>query len=185
MVQPGSTTGHEPWWACALLGAALIVIALFILTNVVVATLATVTLFGIGLTVAGAFEIVYAFWNKGEKSILPSLLVGTLYALSGLVLLSNPLAATALLTLGFALMLIISGLVRVVLAFRTWQHAGWLLSISGLTGILAGLIILSGWPVSGLWVFGLVLGFDLLLYGFWWLARGLSLAPVKARPAPA
>jgi uncharacterized membrane protein HdeD (DUF308 family) len=107
-----------PWWACGLLGAALIATGLYMLANVVVATLATVTLFGIGLIVAGTFEVVYGLWNNGERRVLFSLLVGGLSMAGGAVLLSNPLASTAILTLLFAVTLISSGILRVFLSLR-------------------------------------------------------------------
>jgi uncharacterized membrane protein HdeD (DUF308 family) len=37
-------------------------------------------------------------------------------------------------------------------------------------GVIAGLIILSGWPMSGLWFLGLLLGIDLIFHGVAWLA---------------
>jgi uncharacterized membrane protein HdeD (DUF308 family) len=55
-----------------------------------------------------------------------------------------------------------------------WRDFGWLLVTSGVIGILAGLVVLSGWPVSGLWVFGIVLGVDLLTYGAWWIAYAFA-----------
>jgi uncharacterized membrane protein HdeD (DUF308 family) len=77
-----------------------------------------------------------------------------------------------LLTLAFAAALIASGAARIYLALREWQTFGWLLLISGIAGVLAGLVILAKWPLSGLWVFGLVVGIDLLLHGLWWVASG-------------
>jgi uncharacterized membrane protein HdeD (DUF308 family) len=41
--------------------------------------------------------------------------------------------------------------------------------LSGIFGILAGLVILIGWPVTGLWVIGFLLGIDLIFHGFGWL----------------
>ena len=51
---------------------------------------------------------------------------------------------------------------------------GWLLLLSGLVGVLAGLVILFKWPLSGLWVFGLAIGLDLVLHGLWWVVSGLT-----------
>ena len=100
------------------------------------------------------------------------MLVGTLYAVGGIVLVADPLAASVLLTLAFAAALIASGGVRIFLALSHWRHFGWLLLASGIVGVLAGLVILSKWPLSGLWVFGLVVGIDLLLHGTWWVVSG-------------
>jgi uncharacterized membrane protein HdeD (DUF308 family) len=41
--------------------------------------------------------------------------------------------------------------------------------LSGVFGILAGLIIVTGFPMSGLWVLGLLLGIDLIAHGAAWL----------------
>jgi len=62
-----------------------------------------------------------------------------------------------------------SGLVRVLLSFSHWRAAGWLMLLSGAFGIVAGLIILTGFPTTGLWVLGLVLGIDLISHGAAWL----------------
>ncbi len=45
--------------------------------------------------------------------------------------------------------------------------------LSGLFGIVAGLIILTGFPASGLWLLGLLLSFDLLSHGIGWLIYAL------------
>jgi uncharacterized membrane protein HdeD (DUF308 family) len=49
---------------------------------------------------------------------------------------------------------------------------------SGLFGVLAGLVILTGFPMTGLWVLGLLLGIDLLSHGIGWLT--LAWRPVTA-----
>jgi uncharacterized membrane protein HdeD (DUF308 family) len=161
---------RRSWWAHALLGAALIAGGVYVLANVVAATLVTVTLLGVTLVAVGIFEAVSSFWAKGWGGFMLNLVIGVLYAIAGAVLLYDPLAATAFLTLLFSISLIVSGFVRIALAFRCWRDFGWLLLASGVIGILAGLVILSGWPISGLWVFGAVLGIDLLAYGVWWIA---------------
>jgi uncharacterized membrane protein HdeD (DUF308 family) len=94
------------------------------------------------------------------------LLLGALYAVGGAILVADPLAGSVLLTLAFAAALIASGIARIYVALSEWDRFGWLLLTSGIVGVLAGLVILAKWPLSGLWVFGLVVGADLLLHGF-------------------
>ena len=48
--------------------------------------------------------------------------------------------------------------VRLIAGFQFWSEGGWLLVLSGIFGIAAGVIILMGWPESSLWVIGLLLG---------------------------
>jgi uncharacterized membrane protein HdeD (DUF308 family) len=165
--------GGAPWWAFGLLGIVLIIASLFILTHVVAATIISAVLFGVILVVSGGFEIAHAFWAKGWGGFLSNLAVGVLYMLAGAVLLYNPVVSSLLLTLVFAASLIFSGAIRAWLSYRYWQQLGWVLLVSGLIGILAGIAILSGWPVAGLWVFGLCLGIDLLFFGVWWVGYAL------------
>ena len=77
-----------------------------------------------------------------------------------------------MLTLAFAAALVASGAVRIYLALASSQRFGGLLLASGVVGMLAGLIIVLKWPLSGLWVFGLLVGIDLLLHGIWWVLSG-------------
>lgn len=151
--------------------------------NAIAATVVSAIVFGIALLVAGLFEIVQSFWAPHWGGFFWRLLVGAFYAIGGAVLFADPLAASVLLTLAFAAALIASGAVRLFLALQHWQRFGWLLFASGVVGILAGLVILAKWPLSGLWVFGLVVGIDLLLHGAWCPAgpHGTSRSPYERR----
>ena len=59
--------------------------------------------------------------------------------------------------------------IRILLGFSHWKEAGWIMLLSGLFGILAGLVILTGFPMTGLWVLGFLLGVDLITHGLGWL----------------
>jgi uncharacterized membrane protein HdeD (DUF308 family) len=69
-------------------------------------------------------------------------------------------------------MLVISGFVRIFLGIKHWRQIGWVFLVSGLFGILAGLVILTGFPRSGMWVLGFVFAFDLIIHGVAWLTYG-------------
>jgi uncharacterized membrane protein HdeD (DUF308 family) len=170
---PAGTWGTS-WWQSILLGIVFILAGLFVLQNAVLATVVSAVVFGVALLIAGLFEIVQAFWAPHWSGVFWRLLVGALYAVGGLILVADPLVASVLLTLAFAAALIASGVMRIYLAFAHWDRFGWLLLASGSVGVLAGLVILLKWPLSGLWVFGLVVGIDLLLHGLWWVVSGWS-----------
>lgn len=167
------------WWGALLLGILLVVAGIFVLGDVVLATVISAILFGVVLLIAGAAEIFQAFSAPHWRGFLLRLLIGALYIVCGLMLVMDPLASSVVLTLIFAVGLIASGVVRMFQAFQYWQWAGGLLLASGIVGILAGLVILNKWPVSGLWVIGLVIGVDLLLHGIWWIALGWRLSGEK------
>jgi len=171
-VRVGVTIGIDPakWWIVALVGAALIVTAFIVLGHLMAATLISTILIGVMLLVAGLFQTVHAFAERGWGGFALSLLIGLLYLATGATLASNPVAGSLAITLLFAAFLLASGVVRIVLAFRFWHMFGWLLLLSGAFGILAALVIMTGYPMTGLWVLGFVLGIDLLMHGVWWLA---------------
>jgi uncharacterized membrane protein HdeD (DUF308 family) len=147
---------------------------LFVLRNAVLATVVSAIVFGVALLVAGVFEIAQAFWAEHWSGLFWRLLLGALYAVAGVVLVADPLAASVLLTLAFSAALIASGVMRIYLALAYWERYGWLLLASGIVGVLAGLVVFLKWPLSGLWVFGLVVGIDLVLHGVWWVVSGLA-----------
>lgn len=158
-----------PTWVRVLLGIVMVVTGLLVLGDIAVATLISTIFIGLMAIVAGAFEIIHAFWTKGWGGFLWQLLLGALYIAFGLVLLSQPESGALILTYVLGVVLLLSGFVRVLLGFSHWREAGWLMLLSGAFGILAGLVILTGFPMTGLWVLGLLLGIDLISHGIAWL----------------
>lgn len=166
---PHPTTGDAPWWSFGLLGLLLAIAGVFLLGNVVAATLAMALFLGAAMLVSGILQMIHAFWAKSWGGFLLSALIGLLYAAGGAALFAHPVAASLVLTLVLAVVLAASGVVRIVLAFRFWQRSGWMLLLSGVVGIFAGAVIISGWPASGLVVLGLCVGIDLIVHGIAWM----------------
>jgi uncharacterized membrane protein HdeD (DUF308 family) len=78
------------------------------------------------------------------------------------------------LLLGVALA--VSGVMRVILAFSIREGTSWTwVALSGLVTLLLGLVILVHWPVSSLFVLGVLLGVDLLIIGLSWIFVGFGL----------
>ena len=182
------TAGGEPspksWWLYLLLGIALIIGGAFVLGDVVFASVISAIFIAWALVIVGVFQVVHAFSAVGWKGFVLDLLLGALYIAAGYLLLANPLAATIKLTLLLGIIWIVSGFFRIVLAGVLWRQAGWALLLSGIVGVLAGGIILSEWPQSGLWVLGLCLGIDLIFHGFAWIGYSMSI-PSKQTPQTA
>ena len=135
-------------WQSILLGLVLALAGLVVLRNATAATVASTFIFGVVLLATGMLEVVEAFLTSHWGGFPWRLLVGVLYSIGGGVLIADPLAASVMMTLVFA-----------------------------------GLVILFKWPLSGLWVFGLVVGIDLLLHGVWWMVSGWQ-EREKFRPSP-
>ena len=65
---------------------------------------------------------------------------------------------------------------RIILAFNMKEGAPWIwVVLSGAVTLLLGLMILSRWPVSSLYVLGLFLGIDLVIAGASWIGISLGL----------
>jgi uncharacterized membrane protein HdeD (DUF308 family) len=175
---PGS--GAEPlrakWGWIVALGIIYILAGLIALGSVAAATVASVYVVGIMMLIAGAAEVINAFQVKAWGKFLLWVLLGVLYIVAGFVTFENPLLAAALLTLMLGAALLVSGVMRIILAFSMKEGATWVwVVLSGAITLLLGLLILVRWPVSSLYILGLFLGIDLVFAGIGWIGVGLGL----------
>jgi uncharacterized membrane protein HdeD (DUF308 family) len=159
-----------PFWVCIMLGIVMILAGFLVLGDVVLVTVISTIFIGMMSIAAGAFEVIHAFWTKGWGGFLWQVLLGILYIAFGIVLVSQPVASALIITYALGLLLLISGFVRIFLGVSHWREAGWIMVLSGAFGVLAGLVILTGFPMTGLWVLGFVLGVDLISHGIAWLS---------------
>jgi uncharacterized membrane protein HdeD (DUF308 family) len=162
-------------WIIAL-GVVYVLAGLVALSSVVFATVVTVFVVGIMMLIAGVAEVINSFQIKSWGKFLLWLVLGVLYILAGFVTFENPLLAAAILTLMLGFALIVSGIMRLILAFNMKQEMPWIwVALSGVITLLLGLIIVAHWPVSGLYILGLFLGIDLVIAGAGWIGIGFGL----------
>ncbi len=162
-------------WIVAL-GVVYVIAGLIALSSVVFATRVTVFVVGIMMLISGVAEVINAFQFKSWGKFLVWLLLGALYIVAGLVTFENPLLAAAILTFLLGIALVVSGVMRLILAFSMREGMSWTsVVLSGVVTLLLGLIILVHWPVSSLFVLGVLLGVDLLIIGIGWIFIGFGL----------
>jgi uncharacterized membrane protein HdeD (DUF308 family) len=145
---------------------------IIVLGDVALATAVSTLLIGAVAIGVGAFEIVHAFWMRGWGGLGGQVILGVLYLACGLALVAQPASGALALTYVIGLVLVLSGFVRTLVGLSHWKELGWIMLASGMFGILAGLVILTGFPKTGLWVLGLLLGIDLFAHGIAWLTYG-------------
>ena len=164
------------WGWLVGLGVVLVIAGFIALMSVVEATIASVTVVGIMMIIAGVVEIIHGFRMKGFGRALLWVVIGALYIFAGAFAIMNPLLAAPVLTLILSFALIIAGAVRLYLGFhlKAGQHGG-LVIFSGIVTALFGLIILVHWPLSSLFALGIILGIDLIQVGFVWINLGFAL----------
>lgn len=143
-------------------------------------TLATMYLLGWLMIFGGAMEAGHAFTSRAWGGFFLDLLVGLLYAVTGLLIVAKPVRAAETVTFLIALMLTFGGIFHIAAAVAIrFQHATWLL-LHGVINVALGIMIWQDWPVSGLWVIGLFIGIDMIMNGWSLVMLGLA---AKSLPA--
>ena len=171
---------RNDWWWFLALGIAWVLVGMVALSSAVFATRAVVALFGLLMLIAGIAQVVSAIWAGRWSGFLLQLLVGIFYAVVGFVVFENPMAAAEALTLMISVFLLVGGIIRIVVALSDritgW---GWIL-LNGAVSTLLGIMILRGWPLTGVWVIGLFVGIEMIFNGWYWimLALGIRNVPV-------
>lgn len=169
-------------WQLFLLGMISVIAGLVAISYSFMATLASVTFFGILLVVAGASEVIHAFMVRNLKGFALHLLAAALYLIVGMFMLEDPLQAALVLTKILAAYFVVGGILRIIFSFAVKFHGwGWVV-LNGLIDIMLGVFILNRWPESSLWVIGLFIGIDLLFHGWSSVILALSLRANPATP---
>jgi uncharacterized membrane protein HdeD (DUF308 family) len=172
----GIGTLRAKWGWIVALGVVYVVVGFIALGSVLMATVASVFVVGLMMLIAGVAEVINAFQVKTWGKFLLWVLLGILYIVAGFVTFQNPLLAAALLTLLLACSLILSGIMRIILGFSMKRGMPWIwVVLSGAVTLVLGLIILNHWPVSSLYILGLLLGIDLVFAGASWIGMGFGL----------
>lgn len=153
--------------------ASLLGLVALILTGT--ATLASVITLGTFMMLTGAIEMAIGFGARSWSGLVFWELAGLLYLVAGLFAVSNPVAASSILTLMLGAGFLATGVVRFVIALRMRPGRRVALLVAGAVTALLGLVIVIGWPGNSLFVLGTLIGIDLLFYGLSWIVFGMSL----------
>src|SRR5690606_18523147 len=125
---------------------------------------------------AGIAEIVHGCQMRSRGRSFLWIIISAPYVAAGFIAFTDPLLASAALTLMPGIGLMSAGLGRGLLAVRLRKDCGWgWVRSSAILTVTGGLIIVAGWPASSLVVLGIFLGVDLLFAGAGWIAAGLAL----------
>lgn len=137
-------------------------------------TLVSIFFLGSILVASGIAELIYSFWAKEWTGFFVALLTGLLTLVVGALFLFKPIQVAAGLTLIIGLFFLVSGIFKILVSILVrFEHWGWVL-FSGLVSAILGFLILSDWPEASLWVIGLFVGIDLIVYGWTWIILALS-----------
>jgi uncharacterized membrane protein HdeD (DUF308 family) len=172
------------WKGLMIVGVLAIVLGCFAILLPAVASLGTAIFIGWVLVVAGAFLVAAAFSAHSIGSLVVRMLWAILTVIVGLWLIVEPHNGTLTLTLVLGIYFLFMGLTRITVAFvgRGQPNAG-LVGLSGVAGLLIGILVLAKFPSSADWAIGLLVGIDLIFAG-WTLTSVASLGKELSRNAP-
>jgi uncharacterized membrane protein HdeD (DUF308 family) len=158
---------RRTWKALMAVGVLAIAVGCVAIVVPAVASVATAIFIGWILIIAGAFLVAGAFAAQTIGSVVLRLIWAFLTVLVGIYLIVEPDSGTLTLTLVLGLYFLFMGITRTAVAFtaRGRQSAG-LIGLSGIAGLLIGILILAEFPSSADWAIGLLVGIDLIFAGW-------------------
>lgn len=150
------------------LGILMLVLGAAAIVEPFIASIAVARVLSWTLLFAGIVRTIHAFQSRRLRGFWPKLLVGILYLIAGILLLSNIVGAKLALTLAFGWVIVAQGVLEVVAAFQVRPERNWSwMLFSGLIAIILGILILYRWPLNAIWLIGFFTGVSFLFTGAW------------------
>jgi uncharacterized membrane protein HdeD (DUF308 family) len=119
---------------------------------------------GILVMAAGIMRMIWAFQAGSLGKGVLVFLIGVLTLLAGVAVIAHPLMSSAVLSIMLAVYFLADGFSELIAAFSVKEGKGWLLFDAVVT-IILGIMIFTGFPLSGTVAIGVFLGIKLLFVG--------------------
>ncbi|MFO0829527.1 MAG: DUF308 domain-containing protein [Phycisphaerales bacterium] len=179
-----TTTASSASSRLKLLGILAIFFGVFAMLSPMITGLSVVMMLG-GLVAAGGIaRMIWAFRSGSVGRGILMFAIGVLTLLSGLVMLANPLFASAVLTTLLAIYFVADGILEIIAGIRRRPAKGsWFLILGGIVSLLLGEMLWTQYPLKGLWALGILFGVKLLFIGMTMLAGGTALGNAAAAAA--
>lgn len=162
-IQKGAIKSSNPVIIIGLLAMLLGIIAVIYPT--VIGKISVVVI-GVFLVIGGMLRLTFSIVSFSMGSIIMRFLYGLLMIIAGIWILMNPDMGLEALTLIMAIYFIIDGITGLVYSFSLMPIGGGVyLLISGIVGIVLGILIFSRWPESSNYALGIYLGIKLIIDG--------------------
>jgi uncharacterized membrane protein HdeD (DUF308 family) len=154
-------------------GAVLVVLGVFAVLAPLFTGIGVTVLVGLLLGTAGVVQTIFAFQEETFGKGALRFLFGGLGIVAGVAVLMTPERSLGVLTILLAAYFVASGIVDVVFALKAKPEEGWgWMLFSGIMALALGVLIMIGWPATGLWAVGLYVGVRILTHGWVLMALG-------------
>jgi len=164
------------------LGILTIAIGVLMIIYPLATATATALFLGAVLIVVGVIELIQVFRAHSVGQFFLRLLLGIVYLVGGVSLITHPMWGVAVLTSVLGFMLLFEAVFTAVLAFQTRPISGWgWLLFDAAVSLLLGLLILAHWPASSIWAIGTLVGVAVLMRGISRIALSVGMRRVTRR----
>jgi uncharacterized membrane protein HdeD (DUF308 family) len=125
------------------------------------------------LIIGGITRSIYAFSAGSLGKGILMLLFGGITVFAGLAVFSNPLLGLATITFILFIYFLVDGITGSMLAFQMKPAQGWGILLTGsIISLLLAVMVYRNWPVSAVWLPGVLVGINLVFSGITMLAIG-------------
>lgn len=154
------------WYTWLIIGIISLVGGFLAFANLFAASLTVGFLTGWAFVMVGVATIASAWADQSTGSRLMAVLLGLSLTLIGVSLIGNPLAGIASLTIVVGVMLLATGVFRILLALDTHvSQLRWTMILSGALSLLLGGMIFWDFPWAAMSVLGIFLAVELTSNG--------------------
>jgi uncharacterized membrane protein HdeD (DUF308 family) len=162
------------WKTVMAIGVLLIIVGCIAILVPAVASVGTAIFIGWLAVILAAFLTAAAFSAHSLGSLAVRLAWALVTLLVGIWLIVEPHNGTLTLTFVLGLYFLVMGVTRIAVAFvgRGQPNAG-LVGLSGVCGLIIGVLVLVKFPSSADWAIGLLVGIDLIFAG--WTLTSIAL----------
>jgi uncharacterized membrane protein HdeD (DUF308 family) len=163
------------WGWFLAFGVGLLLLGIAAVARSVTATVVSMVFFGWVMLLGCVIEIAQAVMVGHWAGFFLHLLAAVLYGVTGFLMVARPVISAEVVTIFMAMFFLVGGLFQLIGSLIVHLPGwGWL-ALDGLITIVLGVLVLSQWPASGLWVIGLFVGINLIFYGLGWIAVAFGL----------
>lgn len=164
------------WWLFLLLGVLMVVAGVIAIVTPFVSGVAITALVGVLFLIEAVVHFVHTIRaGKGVGNLILGIIVAVLYAVAGLLLLAFPLKGLITLTIVLGALFIGTGLLRTIVALEMSGAPGWgWMLVGGLLSLALGILIYAGLPTSIVWAVGVIVGIDLIFFGWALIAEAIT-----------
>jgi uncharacterized membrane protein HdeD (DUF308 family) len=171
------------------LGIILVILGIGAISLPFATAMAVNLLVGWLLIAGGAVHLVHAVKAAGWRGGIRHVLCGLLQLVVGVYMVTNPVAGVFVLTIMLVAYFAVEGVFKIILAVRTdtLPQRGWV-TFSGIVSLGLAIYVGAQFPMSALWVIGLLVGIEMVVSGWSFIMIALATrgkAAADDQPVPA